>query len=216
MVETSTGDLVAETNRLYPIDSTQIVLDHSRTQFVLDDTVLKAPKWIHVPGVDPLVPEKGIPTVVFLSLHQMRVAGVKYGSLRKAHLWTMLNHESALQLRSNKDIAAWMNSHPNQVPPAGLIAKHFLSTTVGRYLQTIFTQSGHSIAGIRVSGVRLEPVLRPSGEVEDAQRLWPLLEPLMVAGNVPYAFDVEFDLRPWTEDKPSVFRRVLNFFDRND
>ncbi len=168
-----------------------------RTVMVLLEPVFPAPSFINLRNVVPLIKGRGVPSLSLITLMQMRMAGVRYGGLRRAFTGQVDNYTTALELRSFPDIDSWFRAHPGFMPPGKLLADHILDTTMGIYLKTVFAQSGHRIKRVVVIPGTLVPfqslTVLPS---RIAQHSRPLLDRLGPDDLFPFDFEIFFDLVP--------------------
>lgn len=105
--------------------------------------------WVKIPGVVPLVRKKGIPIQLLVTLMQMKMAGVEYGSLRLLQS-NITNDYTQSQLSRAPEIRAFLKASRNERPPNEMIARWFHTTQTYKYFETFLTQSGHRIKNIRV------------------------------------------------------------------
>ena len=148
---------LAVADRKFSADRTKMMLSSIRTR---DQSIRAkhAPAFVLNPGSIELIRGRGIPTSVFLTFHQMRVAGVTYGRLREVLTSEITNQVTAFELRNRASIAEWIKSHPSQVLPVNLLASEILNTSTGRYITTTLTQAGLRITSIVVQGGRLKEI----------------------------------------------------------
>ncbi len=133
------------------------------------------PKWIHE-GI-PLVPGKGTPTQLYITLRQMREQGVPYGGLRSAYVPHVGN------ARSKIDLDALRRTGSSFLDAVR-------ATQTYEYIETNMIQSGHRIESIKVRLLEhngLDP--RPNGPVNEEI----LKEPLKSLD----AYRLEFTLAPF-------------------
>jgi hypothetical protein len=110
------------------------------------------PSFLDLERVVPLVPGRGVPLSALVTLVQMKLAGVEYGSLKEAHTNEIGNLRTALALHRFPEIRRWQAEHPKEPVPGHIIAKAILSTSIGRYLETVLALSGHRIVDVEVTG----------------------------------------------------------------
>lgn len=175
------------------------------TEFVFNSAFLKltselerAPSWVKPPGVPELQPGKGIPTHLFVTLNQMKLAKIKPGQLKKATVSEVSNLETSLHMVEHPIYQRWRRENPNEGRiPGSVISEIFLASPTGRYVATTLTQSGHKIKSIKSSNVILTSVaefLKPPGfltqsEVELVKQKGDLLVPYFI-------HKVELELEP--------------------
>ncbi len=110
----------------------------------------KAPRWAKIPGVVHLVPNKGIPIQLFVTLMQMKMAGIKYGSLK--HVFAEIgNVQTQMELNRSPEIRAHLKATRNERPPNEMIERAFHLTQTYSYFETFLTQSGHRIKDVRIA-----------------------------------------------------------------
>lgn len=97
-----------------------------------------------VPGVVPLVEGKGVPLQALVTLMQMRMAGVSYGTLTKA-VSHITNEKTQSELNNSTEIKSFLKKYPGQRPPNEMIARALPETHTYRYFSTFLIQSGHKI-----------------------------------------------------------------------
>lgn len=112
-----------------------------------------AQSFMNVSGITPLVEGRGIPTQALVTLHHMRLAGVRYGGLRLVESY-IGNARTAAELLGSEPVREWIETHPNEKIPHSLLEPLFLSTSSGQYMQTFLTQSGHRVTRVEISEVR--------------------------------------------------------------
>jgi hypothetical protein len=96
------------------------------------------PRWIDN-GQTPLVPGKGIPTVTYFTLRQMKKIGIAYGSISKVKMSTIQNARAVIEY--NVLLARGV------APAEAVMRTHSL-----RYGSTAIVQSGQSIVSVSVGG----------------------------------------------------------------
>lgn len=198
--------LLATVSRSFFEDSSTIKLNHSVLKSVVDLSP-RAPKFIQLPGVISLVDGKGVPTNLFITLMQMKMANIQYGSLRSLST-NITNLQAKLEILHQSSVWNWLQKNKSATTiPAELIEGALPSTQSGRYIETLLTQSGHQIECWHVRG----PVfLRPLEQVMDqitilTPDLGTLLyervgngktRPLRKTSRIPMAIEVEVKIRP--------------------
>ncbi|WP_299466335.1 hypothetical protein, partial [uncultured Microscilla sp.] len=112
--------------------------DANTNHFKMDIAELELKK---VPKTTSIIPvtngkliSKGIPIVTYVNLHQMKVLGIKPGSLKIGSMGSITNTPSNLQL-------AWLIKKYPQKKVEDL----FKLTPSYRYAETVYLQSGHQI-----------------------------------------------------------------------
>lgn len=160
-------------------------------------------RWINV-GV-PLVRGKGTPAVTYLTLRQLHQAGVGYGGLKTVKMSMVQNVDTVL--------------HVEQLRRQGLEFEAAVAKTHSvRYAETLITQSGHRIVGLRVDldGAWVDPVERILSHSEihpgltPEQRAFKLAkhEALLAkygltrADRLWVSYDIYFDLAPLAASAP--------------
>jgi hypothetical protein len=112
------------------------------------------PSWID--SRVPLVKGKGVPTVVYMTLRQMKQFGIRYGGLAKIEIEKINNAESDIDVHELKE--------------RGLSLEQAVKETgTYRYVETIATQSGHKIVGMSYRLARANEQRR-SHEIELVER----------------------------------------------
>jgi hypothetical protein len=163
----------------------------------------RAPSFIQVHGVKPLVKDRGVPLQLFATLQQMKMAGVPYGGLRTAET-SIGNARTLIELWQSAPVQKFVALHPKSRVPDKLLKEAFLSTHSGQYMETVFTQSGHKITDITLSGTNpwsFEACLnhaRASGDIDTVQRLLETGPRLDENALFPTRLDVNFKLEPIT------------------
>lgn len=115
------------------------------------------PNWIKPTGVPELVSGKGVPTHLYVTLNQMKLAGIKPGELKHGEISNITNMETAVAIRNSPEFQTWLKANPKKkTVPGSLLATIFLKTPTGRYVQTVLTQSGHKIKGVFIEDTKIE------------------------------------------------------------
>ncbi len=156
------------------------------------------PSFMNIPESIPLVPGRGIPTQAFVTLMQMKIAGVQYGGLKYAETGPTSNWVTSLELIHNPTILKWMKRHPHSVLPNFLVSLALPQTTTGRYISTVLTQSGHQIDKIVVTETRMAMAFDfpDDDDVENTPYVKTLTKGLTSLDEVPYSFRLFFTLSP--------------------
>lgn len=110
-------------------------------------------RWLKIPGVIALVPKKGIPIQLLVTLMQMKMAGVGYGSLKELYS-NISNEQTQRELNWSPEIRAFLKATRNSRPPNEMIERWFHITQTYKYFETFLTQSGHRIKKVRVETYR--------------------------------------------------------------
>jgi hypothetical protein len=171
-----------------------------------------APSFVKLPGVPDMVPGRGTPMVIAARLLQLKRAGIRRGSLKKAYADTMTNGTTICELLQDPEIRAWIRRHPQGAPPVPdhLLEKAMLNTQTGRYIQSTMLQAGHRITGVKVFGGRVATIQdiiswssREGTPIDSAMIEAALFEGTGPSTSVlrpdvlfPLAFHVEFTLAP--------------------
>lgn len=194
LLEPSSKLSMATAQRNFNAERTKMKLFSLRTRDQ-SQQIRHAPSFLKDTGAIDLVRGRGIPTSVFLTLHQMRVAGVSYGGLREVTTSEITNQVTAFELRHRPLIADWIKTHPTLALPASLIAAEVLNTSTGRYIKTTLTQAGLRITAVVVQGGRLKMIRdlveRKGPEIAIARRDLTLLDV------VPINFIVTLEVAPY-------------------
>ena len=112
--------------------------DPGTKTFVMESAFLDdLPRWVDV-GT-PLVAGKGIPTVTYLTLRQMKLLGVEYGGISKVKMSSIQNLEAIIQLHVMRT--------KGEDPNAAVLKTHSV-----QYADTSVVQSGHRVVGAEVTG----------------------------------------------------------------
>ncbi|WP_233218689.1 eCIS core domain-containing protein [Deinococcus arcticus] len=122
--------------RKYAASSVQLIFD---VAFLQD-----LPSWIPSASGE-LAAGKGVPTVAYVSMYQMKRLGIGYGSLKTLKMSTIQNFETILFMESKKRQGIPLN-------------KSVLQSHSVAYAETTMIQSGHEIVSADVSGGQLEEV----------------------------------------------------------
>jgi hypothetical protein len=158
----------------------------------------EVPNFIDDPRTIPLVIGRGIPTQAYITLMQMKMAGVPYGGLKKASTANISNLTTSLELLQDPTIQIWMKKHPSYILPDILIANGILKTSTGRYMSTVLTQSGHHIDKIEVTDTGMGGVFDfPTSDAQERDKYVRLLR--MGLSNLdllPIGFKLHFTLSP--------------------
>jgi hypothetical protein len=94
------------------------------------------PSWVAEPGV-PAMSAKGVPTVTYLTLRQMKMLDVPYGQLSRVKMSTIQNVRGILEL----NVAMKAGADPNDA---------ILNTHSVQYASTAIQQSGHRVVSAEV------------------------------------------------------------------
>ena len=164
------------------------------------------PKFVDIPGTLPLVEGRGIPTQTFITLQQMKLAGVNKGELRAAAA-VITNNRTLSQIVDSPSVREWILENPGREVPNDVISKVFSETHSYKYLETILTQSGHRIKKVNVAWVGHRPtsvisrrVLEEMGDEKAGlfliQKKLPdgSLIPMDPDQPLPASIDVQFEL----------------------
>ncbi len=113
----------------------------------------KIPAWVQVPGVPALVPGKGIPTITYVTLRQMRLLKIPYGGLTSAYVESVSNATALLQIGAH--LKNWRLANPGKSSvPTQVMSQAIKNTHTYRYLETGLIQSGHRVRDVNQAGVR--------------------------------------------------------------
>jgi hypothetical protein len=91
------------------------------------------PRWIEAPV--PLVEGKGVPTVVYVTLRQMKQMGIPYGGLKVIDAHNVKNSDSYLNI-------------PDMAKRGLSTEEAVRETSTYKYMETIAMQSGHKVVGV--------------------------------------------------------------------
>ena len=150
------------------------------------------PGFINIANVTPLVSDRGTPTQIFATLHQMRVAGVRPGELRTLTAKNITNVETALTILHAPPVKTWMSQNPGRAIPDELVAQVIMETQTGRYMQTIATQSGHRIKSVKIENT----LMITDWRLDIKPRAAELVDGIDLSGGVPMGFNVKMELEP--------------------
>ena len=113
--------------RIYDIQKKRLIMDFA----FLDQLPNKIMAGVH------LRPGEGTPTVTYLTLRQMKMAGGEFASLKSVKMRHIQNIESLMHLK--------------QLTDQGLLLEEAVSKTHSvQYATTSIQQSGHTVVGLRV------------------------------------------------------------------
>ncbi len=169
----------------------------------LEATKKPVQAWMRT-GKAELVPGRGTPTVVYVTLAQMKMWGIPLGGVREFKWSTVVNLDSLFHL-------AWLRREfpdPKKVPWEEL----FRQTSSFRYGETIITQSGHAIDKLEFSGAgfeRLGNMLAEARRKGDESELHELQSLMVRYGLDPEtelftSFDVTASVSPLPNLPPAV------------
>lgn len=184
------------------ITETQIEFDSA---FFDRDSEGGIPKIINDPNTVPMIPGKGTPTLTYLTLHQMRLAGIQPGQLTTAIVSDIKNVRTGLEMANHPKIREWYRVHPDQPVNDALLKEVFLESQTGKYVETILRQSGHEIESIDFveTPPRLPPSFIPTSLSEYPRDALLLLNRLKREGQasgervlIYYHFNIQINLRP--------------------
>ncbi len=114
----------------------QRAYDPETMTVVMENAFLeKLPRWVHI-GT-PLRPDKGTPTVAYLTLRQMKRFEIQFGEVETVKMSTIQNVEAVMQLEQ---------MHRSGIPREKAVAK----THSVDYTTTSIEQSGHSIVNVAI------------------------------------------------------------------
>jgi hypothetical protein len=164
------------------------------------------PGWVNEggPGLDP----RGIPTVHYLTIRQMKLLGVDYGGYKKVKMSTIQNVRGVIEF--NAQLAAGVD------PNAAILKTHSV-----QYGETTIQQSGERVVGAKVNGGQTTPLQVMLEWYERHSSLDKPIDPAIVAkhdeliakyGNgvitrashVEWNYDIELDVEPFAGGVPPV------------
>lgn len=110
---------------------------HAQKQMLIMEAAFldELPRWIDA-GV-PLRPDRGTPTVTYLTLRQMKMANGHFGGLKSVKMSTIQNFETLLQIKQLTDAKVPLDEAVKQ-------------THSVQYAMTSIQQSGHKVLAVRV------------------------------------------------------------------
>ena len=102
--------------------------------------VPKELRWVNEGGA-PLVTGRGTPLQTYVTLMQLKSAGIEFGQVTQAKMSTIINAQTCLELE------ALRRKHPGAA-----VDKLIEQTQSGIYGSTNLTQAGSTIKGMKVKG----------------------------------------------------------------
>jgi len=160
------------------------------------DSIPAELRWVNEAGVPALRAGKGIPLQTYVTLMQMRTAGVTLGDVTTAHLSTIINARTICELVS------WRKKFAPGVPWDQLPSKIIERTQSGSYGATNLNQAGSRVKSMRIEGAiekTVGEVIRGTELDNDAE-----LQKLGISRNdrAPYFFDIIIDIEPPSGNPP--------------
>jgi len=169
------------------------------------------PGFVEIPGVIPLVKERGVPTQAFATLQKMKMEKIPYGGLEVAHSNNVENVKTSLQLIRSQSVQKWMALHPNQAVPPEVLTQALPETHSWQYMETVLTQSGHQISSVKMEADQMKWIplrkllYQHESEIDDEVLALLVKEtgpkgqkiPFSPDQLVPYGFKMKFDLKPY-------------------
>ncbi len=185
--ETYSGS-VTRTITYRPNSSGGYDVDLTMDMAFLDD-IPKDLRWVNE-GAVPLREGRGIPLQTYVSIMQMRQAGVGLGQLTTAKMSGIINARTCCELGSLRQ------KYAPGTPPNKLPSKLIEKTQSGVYGMTNVTQAGSKIKGMRIEGGREKTVQEvvEGTEMNDDAKLKEL--GLSRTQKIPYGFDIIIDIEP--------------------
>jgi len=173
--------------------------DPKTSKFVMEVAFLdKLPSFIDV-GKAMIAKKGGTPLVTFLSIHQMKIIGVIYGSIKKVKMSTIQNFETIIHLN-------WLKrKFPDKTFDELIMNTHSVS-----YAETAISQSGHKVLYAKVGGkgAYIDSVgsLMKYYEMQDPRNIKRYNELLKKYGfsrseKMYMNFDIELHLAPFTRKR---------------
>jgi hypothetical protein len=153
------------------------------------ESIPKEERWVKE-GAVPLKGERGTPLQTYVTLMQMRRAGVQLGQVKDAHLSRIVNARTSIELEVMRRKYA-PGVHPQQLP-----SKLIEQTQSGTYGMTNVVQAGGKVKSMRIEGgreVTVNYAVRGS-EMDDDVKLKEL--GLSRTDKVWYSFDIVIDIEP--------------------
>jgi hypothetical protein len=153
------------------------------------DNIPSALRWVNEGGV-PMIPGRGTPLQTYVTLMQMREAGVQLGQVTHARMTSIVNARACCELASlRKRYAPGVAA---DAVPSKLIER----TQSGRYGATNLAQAGVRVKGMRIEGGSEETVgeVVRGSEMDNDVELHKL--GLSRKENILVLFDIIIDIEP--------------------
>jgi len=162
--------------------------DLSMNAASLDD-IPKELRWV-TEGAVPLVEGRGTPLQTYITLMQMRMAGVQLGQIKDAHLSFIVNARTCCELE------AMRRQFGHGVRPEQLPSKLIERTQSGTYGMTNVVQAGGKVKGMKLEGggeSTVDHVVHGT-DMDDDVKLREL--GLLRTDKILYGFNIVIDIEP--------------------
>jgi hypothetical protein len=151
-----------------------------------------------------LIPGRGTPIHMDVTIGQMRAADIPPGGLSRASTDPITNWATSFDLANHPRIVEFIRTNPGVRPPTELLSEIILQSSSGRYMESVMTQTGHRIESASVQNVRWVPLDRPLPKSSRSPEYESLKEQYIntICGGVPQdcyvprEFIISFELAP--------------------